>query len=90
MHCPHGPAPLPPSCTQDPHVPAEGRKVVWNTLTNAGVDFTWHEFNGQHAFMRDEGPRYDPELSLQVSAGTTPCSHTPAPPSSLRVAILLS
>jgi carboxymethylenebutenolidase len=28
------------------------------------VNFTWHEFNGAHAFMRDEGPRYDPELAL--------------------------
>ena len=30
------------------------------------MEFTWHEFNGQHAFMRDEGPRYDPELSRLV------------------------
>jgi dienelactone hydrolase len=28
------------------------------------VHFTWHEFNGAHAFIRDEGPRYDPELAL--------------------------
>jgi carboxymethylenebutenolidase len=28
------------------------------------VTFTWHEYNGQHAFMRDEGPRYDPALAL--------------------------
>jgi carboxymethylenebutenolidase len=34
-------------------------------MTDAGVDFTWHELNGQHAFMRDEGPRYDPELALK-------------------------
>ena len=27
------------------------------------MNFTWHEFNGQHAFIRDEGPRYDPELA---------------------------
>ena len=26
--------------------------------------FTWHELNGQHAFLRDEGPRYDPALAL--------------------------
>lgn len=25
---------------------------------------TWHEFNGAHAFMRDEGHRYDPALAL--------------------------
>jgi carboxymethylenebutenolidase len=28
------------------------------------VTFTWHEFNGAHAFMRDEGARYDPALAL--------------------------
>jgi carboxymethylenebutenolidase len=39
--------------------------MVYEALTEAGVNFTWHEFNGQHAFMRDEGPRYDPALQLQ-------------------------
>ena len=29
---------------------------------------TWHEFNGQHAFMRDEGHRYDPALAHQCYA----------------------
>jgi carboxymethylenebutenolidase len=29
------------------------------------VNFTWHEVNGQHAFIRDEGPRYDPVLAGQ-------------------------
>jgi len=50
---------------QDPHVPREGRLVVYNALADAGIHFTWHEFNGQHAFLRDEGPRYDPELALK-------------------------
>ena len=48
---------------QDPHVPREGRAVVYNALADAGTNFTWHEFNGQHAFLRDEGPRYDPALA---------------------------
>ncbi|HXB02899.1 MAG TPA: dienelactone hydrolase family protein [Opitutaceae bacterium] len=48
---------------QDPHVPAEGRAKVYAALTEAGVHFTWHEFNGAHAFLRDEGHRYDPELA---------------------------
>jgi carboxymethylenebutenolidase len=48
---------------QDPHVPSEGRRMVYNALVDNGVNFTWHEFNGQHAFLRDEGPRYDPELA---------------------------
>jgi carboxymethylenebutenolidase len=49
---------------QDPHVPREGRSVVHNALADSGRNFTWHEFNGQHAFLRDEGHRYDPELAL--------------------------
>jgi carboxymethylenebutenolidase len=49
---------------QDPHVPAEGRAKIFARMSEAGVTFTWHEYNGQHAFMRDEGPRYDPELAL--------------------------
>ncbi len=48
---------------QDPHIPREGRQLIYNTMTDAGLTFTWHEFNGQHAFMRDEGARYDPELA---------------------------
>ncbi|HWV14298.1 MAG TPA: dienelactone hydrolase family protein [Cellvibrio sp.] len=49
---------------QDPHIPAEGRALVYQTLSEAGITFSWHEFNGQHAFMRDEGERYDAELQL--------------------------
>ncbi|HEX3801065.1 MAG TPA: dienelactone hydrolase family protein [Verrucomicrobiae bacterium] len=49
---------------QDPHIPTEGRALVYQAMTAAGVNFTWHEFNGQHAFLRDEGARYDPELAL--------------------------
>jgi len=53
---------------QDPHVPLEGRLKVHAALNAAGAHFTWHEFNGAHAFMRDEGARYDPELVLQCYA----------------------
>jgi carboxymethylenebutenolidase len=49
---------------QDPHIPPEGRALIYKTLSEFNVNFTWHEFNGQHAFMRDEGPRYDPELAM--------------------------
>ena len=49
---------------QDPHVPPEGRARVYARMSEAGVQFTWHEYNGQHAFLRDEGPRYDPALAL--------------------------
>ncbi|GAA5786388.1 dienelactone hydrolase family protein [Chitiniphilus shinanonensis] len=49
---------------QDPHIPAAGRAKVYQALAAAELNFTWHEFNGQHAFMRDEGERYDPQLAL--------------------------
>ena len=49
---------------QDPHVPAEGRARIHARLDEAGVLFSWHEVNAQHAFLRDEGPRYDPALAL--------------------------
>jgi len=52
---------------QDPHIPREGRQLIYNTMTDAAVNFTWHEFNGQHAFMRDEGPRYDPSWRGSVT-----------------------
>ncbi|MDH4086885.1 MAG: dienelactone hydrolase family protein [Nitrospira sp.] len=45
---------------QDPHIPREGRALIYNALSDADVHFQWHEFNAVHAFMRDEGPRYDP------------------------------
>jgi carboxymethylenebutenolidase len=50
---------------QDPHIPLEGRNLIKARLEAAGTRFTWHEFNGAHAFLRDEGPRYDPALALQ-------------------------
>jgi carboxymethylenebutenolidase len=49
---------------QDPHVPSEGRAKIHARLAEAKVAFTWHELNAQHAFLRDEGPRYDPALAL--------------------------
>lgn len=51
---------------QDPHIPAEGRARIYARLVEAGVWFTWHELNGAHAFVRDEGPRYDPEAALHA------------------------
>ncbi len=31
---------------QDPHIPADGRRVIYDALHAAGTVFTWHEFNG--------------------------------------------
>lgn len=51
---------------QDPHIPADGRRKIYDALTDANVLFSWHEFNAEHAFLRDEGHRYDPELVTVV------------------------
>ena len=48
---------------QDPHIPLEGRRTIYDAMSTAKLNFTWHEFNGEHAFLRDEGHRYDPALS---------------------------
>lgn len=48
---------------QDPHIPYEGRVAIYKALHEAGVFFTWHEFNAAHAFMRDEGDRHDPSAA---------------------------
>lgn len=48
---------------QDPHVPAEGRRKIYETLSAKERDFQWHEFNAAHAFARDEGLRYDAAVS---------------------------
>jgi carboxymethylenebutenolidase len=48
---------------QDPHVPLAGRNLIKARLDEVGASFQWLEVNGAHAFMRDEGYRYDPELA---------------------------
>jgi len=50
---------------QDPHVPLEGRVKIKARLDEVGANYQWFEVNGAHAFMRDEGYRYDPELEYQ-------------------------
>ena len=48
---------------QYPHIPTEGRMKVLARLNEVGTRLNWHEVNGAHAFLRDEGVRYDPELA---------------------------
>ncbi len=48
---------------QDPHVPLAGRRLIQARLEEVNADFEWHEFNAAHAFLRDEGPRYNPGLA---------------------------
>ncbi len=51
---------------QDPHIPLEGRRIVLARLDELNLQYSWHEVNGAHAFMRDEGARYDPELAMHL------------------------
>ena len=51
---------------QDPHVPFAGREIIRGRLEAVGARYEWHEVNAAHAFLRDEGPRYDPALFMQA------------------------
>jgi carboxymethylenebutenolidase len=48
---------------QDPHIPWEGRVKIHAVLESAGLHYAWLEVNAAHAFLRDEGPRYNPALA---------------------------
>lgn len=52
---------------QDPHVSYAGREAIRGALEAAGTVYGWHEVNAQHAFLRDEGPRYDPALFVMAT-----------------------
>jgi len=45
----------------DPHVPEDARATIARALAAAGTRVTTKIYPGEHAFMRDEGPRYEPE-----------------------------
>lgn len=60
---------------QDPHVPREGRRVIYDAMNDASLRMQWHEFNAAHAFLRDEGPRYDPALARLSYALTLELFH---------------
>ncbi len=49
--------------TNDPHVPEDGRAKIVAALQEAGVNFRVLLYPAEHAFMRDEGPRYDPQAT---------------------------
>lgn len=50
----------------DPHVPPEGRAAIASALSTLGPRVRIREFPAEHAFMRDEGARYDPQASDEV------------------------
>jgi carboxymethylenebutenolidase len=50
----------------DPHVPPAARGIIRTALQASGVRHVYLELPGEHAFMRDEGTRYDPEMADRV------------------------
>jgi carboxymethylenebutenolidase len=52
----------------DPHVPEGGRVEIDRRLREAKVDYSMQLYPAEHAFTRDEGPRYDPEATDQAFA----------------------
>lgn len=54
--------------THDPHIPEEGRATIEAALRASGTTFSQRLYPAEHAFMRDEGPRYDPEATDQAFA----------------------
>ncbi len=54
--------------SEDPHVPAEGRTKIDQALRAVGVNYQIKHYPAEHAFMRDEGPRFDPEATDQAFA----------------------
>lgn len=57
----------------DPHIPAEGRATIEKGLRTAGVRFDQRLYRAEHAFMRDEGPRYDPQATDQAFGEMIAC-----------------
>ena len=55
----------------DPHIPEDGRLRITERLREAGVVFSERLYEAEHAFMRDEGPRYDPEATDQAFSEMT-------------------
>ncbi len=57
--------------TKDPHTPQPGRETIRAGLEQAGTRFTWSEYEAEHAFGRDVGHRFDPEVTDRAFAETT-------------------
>jgi len=49
--------------TKDPHVPDAGRETIDRGLRASGARYNTLLYAAEHAFTRDEGPRYDPEAT---------------------------
>jgi len=44
---------------KDPHIPLDAITKVQAAFAGSGTDYTLSMYDGEHAFMRDEGPRWN-------------------------------
>ena len=49
--------------TKDPHVPDAWARGIHRALRSSGARYNTLLYPAQHAFTRDEGPRFDPEAT---------------------------
>jgi carboxymethylenebutenolidase len=56
--------------TRDPHTPAAARETIRAGLAPLGSRLTWREYDAEHAFGRDVGDRFDPEVTDAAFAET--------------------
>lgn len=49
--------------TGDPHTSEAARIEIQESLARTDLSFSWSEFDAEHAFARDVGPRYDGEIT---------------------------
>jgi carboxymethylenebutenolidase len=59
----------------DPHVAEGARKLITDALATSNVIHAIRVAPGEHAFMRDEGPRYDPQAADTVWAEAVALFH---------------
>lgn len=60
---------------RDPHTPAESLVTVRAALASSNVDYEWLLVDGEHAFGRDIGPRWDPQATDTAFAATIEFLH---------------
>jgi carboxymethylenebutenolidase len=56
--------------TADPHTPAAERETIKAGLDPLATRLTWREYDAAHAFGRDVGDRYDPQVTDEAFAET--------------------
>jgi len=56
--------------TRDPHTPEAARETIRAGLAPLGSRLTWREYDAEHAFGRDVGDRFDPEVTDAAFAET--------------------